>query len=336
MIDSTLRSKSVVLLAAACAVVSAGLSGFAQEAAKISEEGERLIARQDWKAAEEHFYGLVKANPDNAEYLRKLGFVELRRPGGDAVRAKQYLERATALAPEEPVGLFLLGKAYEVQDMTDQAKQTYDKLIGLGPGRDDPTRAGAVHLARFARGLIALQEGDIERAKPLFDEVLIREKNNGYVLYERAQLTAATGDSAKAVEDFRTALKGLDAWAPTETWPYPQGRYAYIRENVRFELGKHLVATGQGEEAISVLESVVATVRLRDNAARRPVQPPPRSPLQGDTDARFESAPYYYGEALALVGRKDDAKDVLKEFSRMSVGDSDLRSKAKSRMKELR
>lgn len=317
----------LAVLAAPCAI--------AQTGAPLTE-GEKLIARQDWEAAEDHFYDLVQANPQNAEYLRKLGFVELRRPGGDAVRARQYLERANAVEPQEPVGLFLLAKAYEVSEMKDQAKSTYDKLIEIGPGRDNPTQAGAVHLARFARGLIALQDGDLERARPLFDEVLIREKNNGYVLYERALLVAASGSAEEAVAAFEAAQKGLDSWSPTETWPYPQGRYAYVRENVRFELGKYLVAAGRPGDALPVLEPVVAQVKLRDGAAKRPVQPPPRSPLQGDTDARFESAPFYYGEALAATGRKDEAQDILKEFSRMRIGDPDLRSKARDRARELR
>lgn len=306
-----------------------------QQAPRALTEGEKLINRQQWEAAEEHYYDLSKAEPSNADYLSKLGFIELRRPGGDEVRALRYLEKAITIAPEDPITLFVLGRAYDVNEKSNEARATYDKLIELGPGRDDPTRAGAVHLARFARATIALREKDYDLAGELLFEVIRREPNHGYVLYERGFIELEKGNLEGAIENFGEGLEAVDKWAPSETWPYPQGRYAYLRENIRLELGKALIAAGRGAEAVDVLEPLMQTVRLRDSARRRPIKPPPRSPLQGETDARFENAPYYYGEALVAAGRKKEAKDVFKEFSRMNVGDKDLRRKARDRRREL-
>ena len=329
----TLRAGLVLLVL----LVPAALipSALAQQEPRALSEGEMLINRQQWDAAEKHYYELSREEPDNADYLSKLGFVELRRPGGDEVRALRYLEKAISIAPGDPITLFVLGRAYDVVDDEKKARATYDKLIELGPGRDDPTRAGAVHLARFARALIALQEKDYDLARELLFEVIRREPNHGYVLYERGFIELESGNMEGAIENFRECLEAVDKWAPSETWPYPQGRYAYLRENVRFELGKALVAAGKASEAVNVLEPLMQTVRLRDSARRRPIKPPPRSPLQGETDARFENAPYYYGEALAAAGRTKEAKDVFKEFSRMKVGDKDLRRQAKDRRKEI-
>ncbi|MDQ7086643.1 MAG: hypothetical protein Q9Q13_01755 [Acidobacteriota bacterium] len=53
--------------------------------------GQKLVAKRQWDKAESWFYDFVKAHPDHAGALRQLGLVELRRPGGDVVRARQYL-----------------------------------------------------------------------------------------------------------------------------------------------------------------------------------------------------------------------------------------------------
>ena len=307
-----------------------------QPARTTPTEGERLITRGDWDAAEKYYYKLVKSEPTNAEALRKLGFVELRRPGGDAVRARKYLEKARSLEPENPLGLFLLARTYDVLGMPDLARKTFEELVALGPGRDDPQRASAVHLARFSLAVAAVRRGDADEAKRLFHEVLRREKRHAYVQYELAMLAQKEGRSDEAIDLYEKTLEALDRWAPTESWPYPQARYAYIRENARYELARLLLDKGEVDRALELLEPLVETVTVRAGTRRREIAPAPKSPLEGKPDARFENAPFYCAKALAAAGRTKEARKMLKAFSRMRLGDPELRDEARRLYREMK
>ncbi len=334
--NATGRPILACLLLVAAAITLAPAVHAAQPRRTTPTEGEQLITRGDWVAAEKHDYKRIKSDPDDAEALRKLGFVELRRPGGDAVRARKYLERARKLDPENPLGLFLLARTYDVLGSADLARRTFEELVALGPGRDDPQRASAVHLARFSLAVAAVRRGDADEAKRLFHEVLRREKRHAYVQYELAMLAQNEGRTDEAIELYEKTLEALDRWAPTESWPYPQARYAYIRENARYELARLLLGKGEVDGALELLEPMVETVTVRAGTRRREVAPAPKSPLEGKPDARFENAPFYCAKALAAAGRAKEARKMLKAFSRMRLGDPALRDEARRLYKEMK
>ena len=326
-------------LLAVCLMLFGGASWAANATPKETSElsqGELLINKRQWTEAEKWFYNFVKQNPQHAEGLRKAGLVELRRPGGDKVRARQYLERAMKIEPEDPIGLFLLGKAYEVNGLRQQAMDAYQKLVDEGPGRDNPPRAAAVHVARFNRALLAEEDGDLDTAIPLFNQVLGREPQNAYATYELGLIAREQGKIDEAIEWLRKATNNVNLWAPTEAWVYPQGRYGYIRENSAYELAKTLQAEGKIAEAEKVLEPVVDMVMIRAKAKKGHRNPSPKAPLETTPDLRFENAPFYYAELLAAQGKKKEAAKLLKQFSRMKIGDKKLRAEARTKAKQLR
>lgn len=324
------------LLALAALTALPGAAADDAALAEAIQKGERMIRTMQWDKAEDHFYELTEEHPDSDEAWRKLGYVELRRPGGDPVRARQYLEKADELGGDDPIGLFLLGRAYQADGKPEKAAETFERLIELGPGRNDPTRANAVHLARFSRAYLALETGDLDTALPLFETVLEREPGHGYVFYEEGFLELERGNVEAAIENFRKAYDPPHNWYVVETWPYDQGRYAYLKENAAYELGKLLVKTEQYEEAAKLLEPYIVTVERRSEARKRAVAPPPRPPLQTETDARFENIPFYYAKALVGLEKTEEAADMFRAFSRMNVGDDDLRKKARKLYREYR
>ncbi|MDQ7086642.1 MAG: tetratricopeptide repeat protein [Acidobacteriota bacterium] len=206
----------------------------------------------------------------------------------------------------------------------------------MGPGKDDPPRAAAVHLARFNRALVAEEEGDLETAKALLTQVIGREPQHAYATYEMGLIAIAEEDPAAAREWLEKAIRNVGLWAPTEGWPYPQGRYGYVRENAAFELGRLLIEAGEMDRAREILEPISKMVEIRAKAKKGHTKPPPKAPLEGVPDLRFENTPFYYAETLLAAGRKKEAVTLLKNFSRMRIGDKDLRAKARSRAKALR
>jgi tetratricopeptide (TPR) repeat protein len=300
------------------------------------ENGLKYIQAGEWNKAEEWLYDFVKAHPDHAEAWRTLALVELRRPGGDGVRAAKYIDEAMAREPNHAIGLFLKGKTAEVTGHLDKAAEAYDRLIELGPGRDDPPRAAAVHLARFASGLLAAKAGNHGKARDRFKTVLGREPQHAFATYEMGLIEMAEGNTDVAITWLQKTLDNMNLWAATESWPYPGARYGYVRENARVELAKLLLQKGEAARALEVVKPACVMANGRNDSSRRThldVQP---SPLQGQPDTRFENAPYYRAEALAALGRTKEAANVFKTFSRFRVGDDDLRAKARSRRKEIR
>lgn len=298
--------------------------------------GEGLMSKRLWDDAEDWFYDFVKEHPGHAEALRKLGLVELRRPGGDVVRAKQYLERARRAEPESAIGLFLVAKAYEASGETDKAVEFYQQLVDMGPGKDDPLRAAAVHVARFNRALHAELAGDADTARELFRAVLGREPQHAYATYELGLIERHAKNLDLAQEWLGKAVRNVNLWAPMESWPYPQTRYGYIRENAAYELALTQLEAGKPAEAKETLAPVLQTVMQRSKTRRRHLKPPPKAPLEGDADLRFENTPLYYAEALVALGEKKEARKLFKEFSRFKLGDRELRARARQRMKETR
>ncbi len=337
------RSLDLAKMARAVATVAilfalgAGLTFALYKAPTYPElkEGELMLSSRHWDEAESWFYKFIKKNPEHAEALRKLGLIELRRPGGDVVRAQKYLERAVKIEADNPIGLFLLAKADEVGSRREDAKRIYDQLVEMGPGKDNPPQAAAVHLARFNRGLFAVLDGENALARDLFGQVLQREPQQAYATWEMCLLALDEKKYEEAIEWGEKAVRNVSLWAPSEAWPYPQGRYGYIRENSRLALAKAYLAAGKAEKVKELLGPIVERVKRRTKVRRGLAKPQPKSPLEGKPDLRFENAPFYYAEALAALGEKKEAKKAFKAFSRQVVGDHDLQSKARSRAKEL-
>ncbi len=322
---------AMLLVVPAALAQSPGLAEFPE-----LKEGEQLIRARKWREAEDWFYEFARANEQHAEARRKLAYVELHSPGGDLVRARQYLEAARSLEPEDPVGLMLLGRTYQIGRDYDKARTTYEKIMTLADAKRDRVADNAGHLARFNSALIALRDGDTDGAKSLFEAVLEREPNHAYALLELARISSKEGGGEETIALLEKADRSLRMWAPLEVWPYPQGRYSYAKDNVCYEMGKALVKAGRAQEARAWLEPLIGLARSRSDSKKVERKPGDRTPLEGPVDDSFVNASFYYAEVLAAEGDKRAAVKMLKEFGRMQLVDAKLKSAAKVRAKELR
>ncbi len=267
----------------------------AQDTPPELNEGVELVRARDWDAAADWFYSFARQYPGHAEARRQQGFVEIHRRGGDLVRARQYLEAAVRAEPDHPIGLILLGRVCAIECDTACAARTFDRMIELGPGERDPMRSGAVHLARFNRGLLHADAGEADAAREQFELVLKREPLHAFAAFEIGLLERQAGNLEAAIERFRTAERNLNRWAPLEIWAIPQERYSYARDDVKYELARALVAAGTPEDARRLLEPLVELARARNSSRQVTQKKSERALIEGDIEPGFENALFAWG-----------------------------------------
>jgi hypothetical protein len=158
----------------------------------------------------------VTPDDDFLYYLRRGG--ELLR-GGDAERARNALERAFELRPENPKVQNLLGLAYFKLGLLEAAKAIYDRLVQEFPN-ETPLYVNL--------GLVLLRQGRILEAERALRNALLLSPNHtrahcylGLVLYRRGDLNRAREHFLKGdAPDFaRKVEKKLAAGNPPPPAP---------------------------------------------------------------------------------------------------------------------
>ncbi len=89
-------------------------------------------AQNRWLEAIPEFEAAIKIDPDNAEFLRGLGWAELN--GGDKSRGMEYLKKAKELAPLDVNILLDLANAYLFDMDFDEARRHVQGAMLLEPG----------------------------------------------------------------------------------------------------------------------------------------------------------------------------------------------------------
>jgi hypothetical protein len=146
-------------------------------------------------------------------------------------------------------------------------------------------------------------------------------------------IAARAGRDEEALSLFRQALADKSMWVPQEIWVYPVQRYVFFTENTKTRLAPLMIEAGEAAEVASTLEPIAVEVAAR---VRSKTTPTKRNPLEGQLDATYQEAGYWRGRALEALGRKSEARDAYKQWSRLRVGDPALRDDAKTRTKALK
>ena len=97
--------------------------------------GEINFSRNEFEAAEGYFRQAAELQPDNADYLHKLGNVLLVQ--GSYAQAEDPLARAANLRPNNAEINHLLGNAYFGQSKYTEAANSYKRAVDLEPSRQN-------------------------------------------------------------------------------------------------------------------------------------------------------------------------------------------------------
>ena len=225
-----------MLLLSSCSFLG-GRPNTVAPAAKLYEDGERLLYQEKYQASREQFSWLVERHPESdlapvARFL--IGETYFR--GKDYEKAAPEFEAFVTLYPSNQIadlGQYRLARSYfdqmptveRDQKLTSQALTEFQKLIRLYPeSRYAPDAIVKIEAARLRLAQKELwiasfymRQGKYESALPRFDAVLKdygRTQAAPEALYQKADALIRLGRNDEAA----TALKRLVDEFPASEW----------------------------------------------------------------------------------------------------------------------
>jgi tetratricopeptide (TPR) repeat protein len=295
-------------------------------------EGNRLIAKGDYEAALSHFENLRRQNPSDPLPLQRLAYTRIRM--GDFEEAEKLAGKSLdVLGEPHSVSYFLIGKSLQGLGNQGGARAAFERGAEAGYRSGDRTSILGALFCRFNAGLLASFVREDEAAIGHFEEVLKLDKSNAYARYEMGIIAARQGRGEGALTLFEEALRNKLDWSPQEMWVYPVQRYVFFGENVKTRMASLLLEMERAEDVLELLTPVHDTAVRR--ARSKPVQVK-GDPLGGTLDCAFEDAGFWMGSALADLGRRQEAREMFKEWARLRIGTPDLRQECKRLTKELK
>ena len=105
-------------------------------AASQYKQARKMLAKEDYVAAEQAFQALLEENPDNVRLLIDLAEVFYHQ--GELERAETHLNKARSLDPQNSSAIVLIGLIYEKRGDMDKAiaaYRSYSQLSKLGRSR---------------------------------------------------------------------------------------------------------------------------------------------------------------------------------------------------------
>jgi tetratricopeptide (TPR) repeat protein len=215
----------------------------ADPAASAAEERLLVLAAESLERGDEATFvepleALTELAPRSWRGHYLLG--ELRRLSGNPSGAVVAFEHADALHPLRDADSIRLAELYIDADAESSARS---RLRRIKP--DSPEYAHAQNVL----GVLAVQRGDLDEAVAALERAARAGPRDGPILARLAQVLAAKGDLARAIERYREAI--------------PLGASA----DARLGLARAQVASGDGDSAIAELDALLRIEGTGETAA---------------------------------------------------------------------
>ena len=274
-----------------------------------------LVARTDYREAEDFLRRVVELDPGRAEAWKLLGDVHYRLH--DLDQALRDLKRAAELAPDSAEVYYSLSFIYGELGMTEEAAEAMEKAVAMNPSLGEPQEAFSIEDE---------VPGPAEEADPLRTRLELAEAYLSKGLFDDAERELRAAERFVSNEDERKHLETLKGIALLLT-----GRYQELLESGLEEPNLKALALyklGREAEALDVLERAAEGDYLSAHNYGVLLYA-----LKGDPVAlrylqRGRDVPQsHYNMALLLLeeGRVEEALEVLEEAERLGKGSPRLK-----------
>jgi tetratricopeptide (TPR) repeat protein len=166
---------------------------------------EFYIRQKRWSDAERVYREAIQASRDDSQ--RYILLAEFLAKSGKSDEAVTELAEAIEAYPEKPDLRFALARLHEQRRETDRAERLYREIIALKKYAPDALKA------KNRLALLALAEGQVDKAATWINEVLEANPGDRQGLLLRGRIALFRKDGQKAVAAFRSLLKDQpDSW----------------------------------------------------------------------------------------------------------------------------
>lgn len=168
--------------------------------------GHACHACKDHKKMEKHYAKAADAADEEWQAWWNAGTFHLDR-SGDLTRAKQYLERALQLSPEEPSIWYMLAKLSQKSERPEEEETYLEKLYASGS-------EDLVILNRLSA--LSIDKGDWDRAREILGRALKTDPSNYPALCSLGRVYRQNQGMDRAIEVLMRAVEiypdGTDPW----------------------------------------------------------------------------------------------------------------------------
>src|SRR5690242_17908209 len=228
--------------------------GLGYDKAKILQAAEKHVIQGKIPAAIEEYQKIIKKDPKDLMTLNAIGDLYMRIGKNDDAlstfytlaeksvesgmvpRAIAVYKRITKLDPESLVALEKLGELYSMQGLMRDSRTHYLQAVEIHQKRRDP-----------------------EKARSVFERILMMDMDNPKLLKRMGDLYAETGKSSEALSTYVSAAERfLDGNEPDQALEVLTAIHKIDPLNAEAAIlqGRALLEQGKGAQAIKHLESI--------------------------------------------------------------------------------
>jgi len=214
------------------------LASLESEAAEESvstllEKGLSLIGAAKYASAREVYEQVLKQEPENPEALYRMGILSFL--DRDFSKAASYFEGALKADPERQDAWKRLGDAYTKLEKFREAARAYGRACQIEYKRS----------IREREGLAWLSSRDLERARKIFESLLLEDPGDSHAAYYLGNVLLAMGDPAHAERCYQAAIRLkpelVEAYVNLASIRFNEGKFNEAAELLEktFEVSPH-------------------------------------------------------------------------------------------------
>lgn len=222
-------------LIAGCLVLApfSGSGNAEGSVAELLEKGLSLVQAGDYRSARTVYEEALAKAPENPEALYRLGI--LSSLDRDYPKAASYFEGAVKFDPRKQDAWKRLGDTYTKLEKFREAARAYGRALQIEYKRS----------IREREGLAWLSARELEKARKVFESLLLEDPGDSHASYYLGNVVLAMGDPAHAERCYQAAMRLkpelVEAYVNLASIRFDEGKFKEAAELLEktFEVSPH-------------------------------------------------------------------------------------------------